>query len=484
MAREHFQFGHDFRIQGQWRTPSGKHEPSGELTCEGGKLRLNLIGAFDDVEGDPALLGSFPVREPAVIHGTSREQTPITLLGSFYTSWTQQGLALKSPSPIAKSSLTCNAMLLGTHVEEEDAECFSQCSLVIPNLDRWLDDRPFSVDITKSMSIDVHYTMPETRRFCLADDSTTIAFVPSVIPPSDPWNSARVTHSTRVVIESSAPKDFRWFVRMAGETECLLTLLFGHAVQFTEMQLSCSGSKRVGSVYAYFQRARIDQPELQPIDFVCRYSDVEQYFPSIVSSWFTENDDVRHALDLVFSSLRQPGHFLETRFLPFVQALEVYARSTGAATLVPKSEYKTLRKQMVRAIPQDAPEAVRESITRSLNFANEPTLKVRIKELIDGLAEETRSLFSVDSEAFVRGVVDTRNHLVHYSGRSKAVLTGKSLHWATVKLQTLMKVLLLLKVGVPEDALLQMFSRNHLLAQERRAWQGISEVGANDESAD
>lgn len=485
MAPEHYSLDEKFTIRGHWWRPGGQHRPAGDLSYDERKLELHLLGAFDDAEGQHPFERALPVTEPAVIHGESAKGTPITLLGSFYTHWQPGGgLFSKPPVPIVSSKLTCNAMLLGIHLETEDKECFTRCSLMIPNLDRWLDDRPFDIQINHPETVNVTYTRPEERRFAIPECIGDFRFCPVVTPPICPSEDVTIRHWTYVRVDPDGPKNFTWFVRIANEIERLFTLLMGRVVQATETRLMCDGDEDVIDSYVYLPRERIHQPEMDPIDFLLRYPDITDWFPGILKSWFRESGKIRHALDLVFSSLQKPGRFLETRFLPFVQAVEVLCRAVEPGQIVDKRVYGPIRKEIIRSIPEDTPEELREAIVRSLGYANERTLRERFVAILGGLKPETTELFCVNPTDFVRGVVETRNYLTHYSGRSESVLRGMQLHWATVKLQTMMRVLLLKRLGIPESGLLSLLKKNHGLSNERRTWQEVPELGSSSGESD
>lgn len=476
MARELYSSDKDFTIQGHWCRPGGKHRPAGTLEVSESRFELNLLGAFDDAEGKHAFDRGLPVEDLSVIHGESAQGNPITLLNSFYTR-VQPGGGLfdDSPVPVRYATLTSNGMLFGTHLKHPDDQCFSSCCVNIPNFDRWLDDRPFNFKVDLP-DVAVAYRRPEERRFPVPSREFELIFVPTVVPPFEPWDNVEVRHCTRIDIRPNSPRDFDWFVSLVGELQNFLTLLFGRTVQST--RISLGSDEDDDPVDVHLPRQRISQPEMNPHDFLLRLPDISPWFANAVNEWFSGSHEIRHALSLLFSSLRSPGHFLESRFLPFVQAIEVYSRAIDTHTIVDKERYKPIRKQLVEAIPEDTPEDLRDALTRTLGFANDRTLRERFAALIGGLTPESAALFCCDKAAFVKGVVNTRNHFTHYSGHSKAVLHGLQLHWASIKLQTMMKILLLLRLGIPEANVCSIVGSNYRLVRERDAWKNVSEVGA------
>jgi hypothetical protein len=215
---------------------------------------------------------------------------------------------------------------------------------------------------------------------------------------------------------------------------------------------------------------------MDPMDFMVRFPKIAEWFPELLKSWFCESAEIRHALDLVFSSMQRPGRFLETRFMPFVQAVEVYSRTVDQGHIVDKKVFKPIRDQLLNSIPTTTPAVLHEAIVRSLGYANDRTLRERVLRLIDGLLPKTRELFCVNPDEFAKGVVDSRNFYTHYSSDPNKALSHIALHWATIKLQTMMKVLLLKRLGIPELEIQDIVNSNYQLAQERRAWKEVPEL--------
>jgi hypothetical protein len=261
-----------------------------------------------------------------------------------------------------------------------------------------------------------------------------------------------------------------------GELGQLFTLLAGKVIQ-SEREWLYSPEDTDGSLL-YYNRHNIDQKDnYGPIDFLFRYPNVEDYFSNILSTWLTRRDTIQHALNLFFSSLREPGVFLETRFLPMIQALEVYTRADEQQTYIDPQEYADIRPRIESAIPTDIDKDLRSAIIRRLEYANEYSLRTRLRRLIETLQPETVKLFCLDPKAFVGGVVDTRNYLTDYSDVPCRVLGSMDLHWATVKLRTMFSIILLKWIGLPEALICEHASRDYSLGRERRQWTNASEAG-------
>jgi hypothetical protein len=289
-------------------------------------------------------------------------------------------------------------------------------------------------------------------------------------------NRYEIVHQSNVFVEPSAPQPHQWYADVVGVLQQLLTLLAGKLMQ-TEREWLYADKDSNGSLL-YYNRHNIDQKEdYGPIDFLFRYPDVEDYFSNILSVWLTKRDTIRHAVNLFFSSLREPGAFLETRFLPMVQVLEVYARADEQQTYIDPKQYAETRPRIESAIPTDIDKELRSAIIRKLEYANEYSLRTRLRRLVETLQPETAKLFCKDAKAFVGGVVDTRNYLTHYSMDSGRVLQGMDLHWATVKLQTMFSLILLKWIGLPETLIRERAQADYALGREREQWATARESG-------
>lgn len=481
MPREEFSQAEPFTIRGHWWRPGGSYKPSGHLEYREKRIELHLLGAFDDAVGATPLDRVPEPSEIAVIHGESTKGTLITLLGSFYKSWQPGGNFLdRGPVPITSSTLLTHRVLIGTHLPSPSEQCFTACRIRLPNLETWLADNPFRVEFSPDQSgLTVRYERPQPRVFDLGQSIGTVRIACSFRPPAAPSNDSLIEHRAYVDIEPPEPRALNWFVRTIGQIERLFSLLFGQMVQTTRVRLTAPLLTEDGAdaVLFYGPQRHVDQRPLHRADFVFRHPDVAEWFAGALISWLTESEPIRHALNLYFSTIREPAPFIESRFLPLVQAIEVYARALAPGRIVPKAEYKKIRRELVNAIPDGISEELREAIEGSLAYANEPRLKQRFDALLNGLESETVQLFCRNRTDFVRAVVDTRNFFTHYSQRYE-VLQDRELHWATQKLRVMLDVLLLKRLGIPENVIQTSFRTNHRLAAERAAWAIVSETGS------
>ena len=215
------------------------------------------------------------------------------------------------------------------------------------------------------------------------------------------------------------------------------------------------------------------------MDFVARYQQIETGFRQIVENWLGATETMKGARSILLSSERRPSGFIELRFLPLVHAAEVVSGEGPHAAIVPKAAYRDVRERMLASLPEGLPDELIESIKNSLGHANSRTLRRKLLGMLSELGDDTCNLFCTNKELFIKGVVETRNHYTHYStDQGRKILQGAELHWAIQKLSLMLRVVLLVKAGVPEDTLRSAIRSHHRLRQERDVWQTMNEDGS------
>lgn len=258
----------------------------------------------------------------------------------------------------------------------------------------------------------------------------------------------------------------------------LLSIVYGGPLNSMRMTLH-GHADRHEPVALYYPRHNLKIAEYGPHDFVLRYADLKESFRTIVSCWMNASVNQKRARRMLLSSERRPSKFIELRFLPLAHAAEVLSNEAAQTTVVDPAEFKDIRSRMLASVQDELPEELINSIKNSLQWANGRSLKDKLRSLLSELREETCRLFAADVERFIKGVVETRNHYTHYSTKAgKKVLQDKGLHWAIQKLGLMLRVLLLIRAGVPEETV-ETAVRSHIrLAQERSVWRDVSEEGS------
>jgi hypothetical protein len=487
-GKAHSQNEH-FTIQGHWWLPDSSQRVAGDLRYTEGALTLSLYGGLSEARVESPFSATPAQTEVPIILGETLEAVPVTVLRSFYTKWTPdvRTLAVRpgTTTALRSSQLHCGWLLEGVHLSSPD-ETFSKCRVEVPYLEDWLGVSPFRAEMGGGAdTVQLDYTRPSDLSIEIAATSTALRLIHAVRPPALPLgNSPTIEHHTDMEIVPAAPKPINWLVSQASEVVGLLAICYGGGLLSRRLTLHKDGPNRAEALL-YYPRHSVEVRPYTAMDFVVRYQQIEAEFGQIVENWLGATEAVKSARGILLSSERTPSAFIELRFLPLVHAAEVLSGEGPSAAIVTKDVYRDVRDQMLAALPAGLPDELIESIRNSLGHANSRTLRRKLLGLLSEFANDTYSLFCNDREVFIKGVVDTRNHYTHYStGRGRKILQGAELHWAIQKLSLMLRVVLLVKAGVPEDALRSAIRSHHRLRQERQVWQTMNEDGSIFSGAD
>jgi hypothetical protein len=473
--------GQRFKVTGEWWIPGSPIRRPGTLKYTVERMRLRVSGFLHATAGSTSF-DVHPVDQaPEVIHGKSVSGEDITLFKSWYQAWQPLSLMV---SDVASATLVTHIMIVGAHFQSPDP-LFEACQFRIKGVGQWSRRNAFD-------------TKPDPKN---PDTFHTTTTVPTPIQYGTPIGSflfasscgfhgggtkLRIKLGSEIRLTPSSPKTLDWYLEQLRHTERLYTVLFGTPVHTEQVALFPVRTNDIRDSYAdrsplgakvYSTHKRTQARRLGAFELLIRYDDVESYLPEVFNNWFADYSGVEHAFNLYFATIYRPGDYLENRFLPTVQSLEVLARETYADTYVSKEYYKSIVRGIESSIASGVDEKLVASIAGRLAFANELTLKDRLKTLTGRVEESTRSLFCIDPVKFANGIVNTRNYHTHYSATSGRILRGMDMHWATVKMRMLMTVLLLKRMGLPESMIRDAVSKNHRASSERAAWLKVSESG-------
>jgi hypothetical protein len=469
-----------FTVKGHWWLPNLTQKVAGDLIYDVEKMTLALYGGLNNAVVDTPFNVTPEETQFPLIHGESLSGVPITLLKSFYTAWTPDIRTLAiSPGTrkaLLSSKLTCHIMIEGAHLSSPN-DTFLKCCIEVPHLETWLGDSPFTVEMVKSgEQVNLHYARPGNQEFSLPTCNCSVRFVRSVVPPGAPGHTASVEHRTVVEIEALKPMSLSSFTERASEIVDLFSFLYGANVLSRRLMLFRS-SKDNDGVALYYPRHPVEARRSQDSDILIRYESLKAVFWQVLANWLSAAKVTKRARRIVLSSERRPSAFIEFRFLPLLHAVEVLAKEMGDSGIVDATMFKEIKRRMLSTLPDGLPTELVESIRNSLGWANGHNLRAKLLTMLDGLQDETCHLFCVDKMKFAKGIVDTRNYYTHYSERTR-LLQGAELHWAIQKTSLMLRILLLLRAGVPESDLQRAVHGHLRLRNEKAVWREVTEEGS------
>lgn len=405
-----------FRCKGQWWLPEKPEERvSGTLTYvpqEGASLEL--IGSF--TSSLATLTGSFA---PEIVLGES-DQGLVTLHDCIQTQFTM--------GSANSSNFKVRNVLLGYHFSSESDIRFEKLFVRYSSLDEWINrsgfDRKVLVENVRPPleKLNVVYEFPPSVEAALSADCE-LALCFQANPPT-------LTH-----VQKEACIVQQNYVRLAfaserGLRDCYETLF--HLRNFLTLAISTP-------IYPLELRGHIDvkQPikisfeqrympeELEPVlpfKMLFTFDDVAAKFELFLKNWYSKRISLKTVYELYFGLAYNPHMYVDDRFLNMCRALEAYHKAAINSKRI--------------------------------------NLRVRLSEIVD-ICRSVASTFIPDKDAFLKTVMDTRNHLTHPSAKPKAnAVSGNALYFTSEQLRLLVEICLLSEVGFAIGEIGGLFAKN------------------------
>jgi hypothetical protein len=295
-----------------------------------------------------------------------------------------------------------------------------------------------------------------------------------------------VAYESYFEILPDTPKTSGWFQGITNEIRQLLTLFLNQPAELTLLQLNPVPGKDVENVTSewfnddrlvewYWNRSDSKNQEIRHSKILIRLTEVKYQLEEVFRKWLSKTEQLQYSRALFFSTHERPAPFLETRFLPIIQAIEVYCSGLGSEKYIPDHEFKVIKKKLLDEIPDGLNDGLTQKLRTSIGFANELSLNDRIVQLINSLDPMTRHFICRDSEKFARLLKDSRNYYTHYGIPKAKALTGKDLRWATEQTSLLLKILILKECGIPESLIQEKLNESGHFKQGARIWAEIED---------
>lgn len=447
-------------LQGLWWLPETPDErETGTLTfeqVEGG--RLSVVGRLAPLETGP--IGAAG-EERGVIHGFTTTGKPVTLLETFVVN-----SSLSFPG-IATETWHVRTIAIGAHFTSADEALFRRSWVRFDGIAQWLAYDPFA----ETYHVDLRcteLTVRKPQRMELGTISGAKLYTDSAIRSGrdgdERWTS---TSAAMIAIDADKPQTLNWHFVAASNLRSLAELLYGRPLHLAKLQVELPGEPKAEGYPPYAEveiHAQMigGDDKLPPVDRppMLNAPALLEAAPNALADWFAQYETLAAALHLLSTVASDRRMFMNVRFLLAAQAVETFHREACPGTIGPDQEHAAIVKALTAAVPEQTGKAMREKLESSLQYANEPSLRQRLRALID-LARDGRSgAMPAYGRAFINAVVDTRNHETHHGKRPKNLLTEIEMYWTIRRLVVLLTVLFLRRLGLSSAVIDEVIARH------------------------
>ncbi len=430
---------------GVWWLPS---EPGrtvgGRLTfapAEG--LRLDLIGVLG---------GGRPGVRHDIVLGTTVDGEPITL-ESAAQGGRREVSSVWLPAPVVAEVLLPQHAYIGAHLPLPDQRRFASGIIELDDLADWMEAWPFKDEYgPHPVVFAVSYAHPEEIRAPF--DLGEIIISPSAREFGDGIRERGIRASVAFVVRLKEAQPIVWWLQqIVRPLQNLLTFVGDRPSSVTRFAL-LQLERNIDVLYQPSGPDRAGR-RLYSHEFLFHPREVAERMPTMLAKWFELATELAPVIDS-FIGMRYRPVFAENRFLNVVGALEAYHRRRYPNTVIPSSEHRVRRKRILSR----APEEDRDWLGERLCYSNEPSLRMRLADLL--VRPKDAYLPSIlGSNELIGPTVDLRNRLIHQDPRRSARAVNPFDLWVlTERLTLLLLACLLDELGISGSQLRDVIVRS------------------------
>jgi hypothetical protein len=346
-----------------------------------------------------------------LIHGRTTDGTAVTLFRCFDIS--TKGTWSTAPRPI---EVFANAVIVGLHCEQPDPLLHS-ASVSFRHLDEWwgadgvqadpsAKHPDFAARYTSEPPIDVH------------DDGRFRVSVRSFCVYSVSGREASMREEARVEVTAAAPAPLSEFQKVIQACGDFLSIACLDVCDTRELSVVAPASDphrpQTGQFYAVPIYKDLERRSVRGPHMLFRYRDVQARLPALMGAWLSQSDAL-HAARVLYLSGAYGGGYVESRLLDLTQAAEAFHRRFHPpGTFMDPAEFEaTVLPSLQAALPESLDPSFRNSLMRRLEFANEHSLRHRLKELFVEHSDALTALVRKPKQ-FYSPIADHRNEFTHF----------------------------------------------------------------------
>jgi len=459
-----------FEYKGLWWIPANPEDKvTGFLKFNPSDgIKLELIGSFKSSEEAPKR-----VKYPIIL-GLSTDGKLVTLYKCY-----ESGTTLSFPGMMV-SSFRAKFAIVGAHFENEDDIKFTEVFIRYRGIESWVAESGFNITYYfdkggKVNEISVTYRFPEPITL-MSNDSYTISVRSGGRMPLYPEKDLKVHMQEKkyIHIKFNETADLKKCLQLVAHIQdfisfCIYTIAYPQEIK-AKVKNHNGGRGKVEIYYRIPYRAiEAEVSEKKPIikEVLLTLEDIKGKVDTVFSKWMSKLSIIRPICSRYFSELYNPTLYIEDEFLDLLHAIEFYHRGTCQGKYISDGDYEAIFEEIVKSLPKCVPPQLHDKIREMLRYANEYSLRQRLKDLFrkyrTTLKEMVKELSNRKNVLnLIDKIVNTRNFLIHGDRKLEAkALSGEDIYRAAQKLRVLIEIFLLDEIGLTQNEIAKCLERKY-----------------------
>lgn len=364
--------------------------------------------------------------------------------------------------------IRANRVFTGFPQPQNEIPPFNTFKFSIEGIDEWLWIHGINEDYNhEERAITISCKQPESILFNLTNGmQLEITFDIRNTSSQGTWERG-VSQKAYFKLVSEDPKELNKFLDIVRKIVGLLCFTINETVSLDSMLATSDGllenigdgETRPATINIYDPRVflREDRTEIRADKMLFRFSDLQDGAEGMINKWIDSYKEYKNAFDLYFLAQLKPTLSWSVKFMSLTQGLEAYHRTKSDEKYMEDDEFKVERKKVIKQFPKKD----RNWFGAKLNYANELTLRDRIKKLISPFEK----YIGGDREPqLINYIVDTRNYLTHYDSKLEPkAAKGADLYKLGIKMELLFELHFLDLMGFSQDEIDSIVANNQKL---------------------
>ena len=174
-----------------------------------------------------------------------------------------------------------------------------------------------------------------------------------------------------------------------------------------------------------------------------------------VAKWITISRQYRVVLGFLLTVMYSTRLYEENRYSNVISAAESYHRMRFPNEVKPKSEFRSYRRKLVKAVRIGVGPSAANWVGDQLLYSNEPRLRIRLSELANHAGSAFTALIG-DIEVWASVVTMARNRLTHHDEHQPFERRRGDLLFLADSLYVLVMLCMFKECEVPDDVLINI----------------------------
>lgn len=272
----------------------------------------------------------------------------------------------------------------------------------------------------------------------------------------NPYTSLAVERHAEIKIVPAIPWGLPEVTSSIFALQVFLSLGMGTPTWPVEIYATNPDNEKRTITLHYFPYTEYKENDhLSEYAMVFTLNELDSQLESCLRNWFAISESLGQVFFLYNLTISYKKTLTDT-FLSLAKAIEVYHRQRSNKKFVDENEFAEIYNVLKSNIPEGIDERLKQRITDTLKWSNEPSLRGRLKSIRDTHQYRSDQLFK-NYNSFVQNVVGHRNYLTHFDEEGKPDTNLKDVIVPMCeRLKYILEICLLSELGLDEENIQQM----------------------------